>query len=303
MTLSLAPLRPPYTEWVNIERERRRLFAFLPMLADDDLAREQAERAVPIEPGSGTEVLTVERDGRDVGWVWLRRTTGLEVLDADVDAPAEELLDLLSASTGGGPLLLERLAGAATAEALVALPGWSPTASHMALTVTSAPAETRVRLAKVSAATWDAYLADTIRGYADEIASSMSMTAEEATAKAVADTERLLPEGPDSAGQFIFDVWDDDEAVALVWIGQQSPKAGFVYDVVVREGSRGLGLGRATMNAAAAWCREQGYAVLGLNVFGANTLARRLYESLGYRVVDEQLRYDPSSVPLMDVES
>ena len=36
------------------------------------------------------------------------------------------------------------------------------------------------------------------------------------------------------------------------------------------------------MTYAEQWAREQGAGEIGLNVFGANTTARRLYTSLGY---------------------
>ena len=36
------------------------------------------------------------------------------------------------------------------------------------------------------------------------------------------------------------------------------------------------------MTYAEQWAREQGAGEIGLNVFGANTAARRLYTSLGY---------------------
>ena len=36
------------------------------------------------------------------------------------------------------------------------------------------------------------------------------------------------------------------------------------------------------MTYAEQWAREQGATEIGLNVFGGNTVARRLYSSLGY---------------------
>lgn len=292
MTLALAPFLESYDDWLVAERERRVRLALLPMLADEELARSRAEQIVPREPADGTELQSVRRADAVAGWLWVRRDRGLEVLDADVDAPAEELLGLLRAEAGDGVLLLDRLVGAETADALAALPGWSPAATHMVIEVAAAPSEGRLRLSKIGAETWQTYLDGTLSAYADEMAASLNLTAEEAMAKSVQDYAELLPEGPDSPGQFVFDVWDGDDLVALLWIGQHGPRAGFVYDIVVREEARGRGLGRATMNAGATWCRDRGYAVLGLNVFGANTIARGLYDSMGFRVTDEQLRYD-----------
>ncbi|MFP3713290.1 GNAT family N-acetyltransferase [Puerhibacterium sp. TATVAM-FAB25] len=79
------------------------------------------------------------------------------------------------------------------------------------------------------------------------------------------------------------------EQVGAVWLGLRPPAAAFVYDVHLRPEARGRGLGRAAMEAAAAWCRTQGIRVLGANVQGSNVAARAMYESLGYRPVVEEL--------------
>jgi GNAT superfamily N-acetyltransferase len=79
------------------------------------------------------------------------------------------------------------------------------------------------------------------------------------------------------------------EPVGTVWLGLRPPAAAFVYDVHLRPEARGQGLGRAAMEAAAAWCRTRGIRVLGANVQGSNVAARAMYESLGYRPVVEEL--------------
>jgi GNAT superfamily N-acetyltransferase len=79
------------------------------------------------------------------------------------------------------------------------------------------------------------------------------------------------------------------EPIGAVWLGLRPPAAAFVYDVHLRPEARGRGLGRATMEAAAAWCRTQGIRVLGANVQGSNVPARAMYESLGYQPVVEEL--------------
>jgi ribosomal protein S18 acetylase RimI-like enzyme len=43
------------------------------------------------------------------------------------------------------------------------------------------------------------------------------------------------------------------------------------------------------MLAAEALLREEGKAAVDLNVFGFNTIARHLYESMGYEVVATQM--------------
>jgi diamine N-acetyltransferase len=57
-----------------------------------------------------------------------------------------------------------------------------------------------------------------------------------------------------------------------------------VSDLVVDGRCRRAGIGRALMDAAAAWAREQGATRVGLNVWEFNQDARRFYEALGFRV-------------------
>jgi GNAT superfamily N-acetyltransferase len=73
--------------------------------------------------------------------------------------------------------------------------------------------------------------------------------------------------------------------VGLLWLHARPDVAGtsvWIFDVEVDEDRRGHGWGRELMTYAEQWAREQGATEIGLNVFGGNTVARRLYTSLGY---------------------
>jgi len=59
----------------------------------------------------------------------------------------------------------------------------------------------------------------------------------------------------------------------------------WLYDIEVDERRRGQGLGRAALLLAEDVVRGGGGRELGLNVFANNTVARRLYDSLGYAPV------------------
>ena len=64
----------------------------------------------------------------------------------------------------------------------------------------------------------------------------------------------------------------------------------------VRPGARGLGVGQALVEAAAAWARGRGYPALSLWVTEGNAAARRLYERCGFTATGEAqpLPSDPS---------
>src|SRR5438094_2570666 len=52
--------------------------------------------------------------------------------------------------------------------------------------------------------------------------------------------------------------------------------------IAIRDGWRGVGLGRILMERILEWMRARGFKKAELAVFGTNERARRLYESLGF---------------------
>lgn len=57
----------------------------------------------------------------------------------------------------------------------------------------------------------------------------------------------------------------------------------YVSELFLREEARGLGLGRALLEAAEAWARGQGLPTLVLSVLVGNDLAAGRYEAFGFR--------------------
>jgi ribosomal protein S18 acetylase RimI-like enzyme len=85
---------------------------------------------------------------------------------------------------------------------------------------------------------------------------------------------------------------DGGTVVGVLWIGPfaEGSDAWWVWDVEIDEQHRGAGHGRAAMQLAEEEAARHGAATLGLNVFGYNTAARALYESLGYETTAVQMR-------------
>lgn len=117
-------------------------------------------------------------------------------------------------------------------------------------------------------------------------------TREQAEAAAAVSDSELFPGGEPADGQHVFDVVADGETVGVLWIGLRdaATNAWWVYDVEIDEAFRGHGYGRTAMLLAEQKAKELGAATLGLNVFGFNTVARGLYESLGYEPTAIQMR-------------
>ena len=111
---------------------------------------------------------------------------------------------------------------------------------------------------------------------------------EEAAAHAAESIETYFPEGRPAGGHFVYAVMNGSEVVGFLWIGPHpnGPSAGWwVWDIAINEEHRGRGYGRETMLLAEDQVKAMGGHELGLNVFGFNTVARGLYESLGYETV------------------
>jgi ribosomal protein S18 acetylase RimI-like enzyme len=137
------------------------------------------------------------------------------------------------------------------------------------------------------------FVADAMGGYVEERIASGEKP-DEARRIAALQTRKLFPDGKPAPGQLLYRVVDDEAAaVGYLWIGPRTPEnaeAYWVWDVEIDENERGKGLGRAAMVLAEEAARDHGATELGLNVFGHNVVARRLYESMGYQTAAVSMR-------------
>ena len=138
-----------------------------------------------------------------------------------------------------------------------------------------------------------AFRAEMIRGYAADIASSGTLPAADAAARAAAETDETLPDGLNTANHTFLCLHAGAEEVAINWLcHHREPGASWVYGVEVGERHRGQGYGRAAMIAGEQATLAAGDTHLSLNVFGSNAVATRLYERMGYQAVDQSRSID-----------
>jgi len=121
---------------------------------------------------------------------------------------------------------------------------------------------------------WKAYREEMIRAGASEAAADENIRD---------NIKELMPDGKLVAGNYVFDVMNDEDHVGYVWLNEKNSEW-FIYDIEVFEQYRGKGLGRETMKAIEGYIRSKGGNVIGLSVFGFNKVAQNLYESEGYEV-------------------
>ncbi|WP_433216930.1 GNAT family N-acetyltransferase [Dactylosporangium sp. CS-047395] len=152
-----------------------------------------------------------------------------------------------------------------------------------------------LRLRAMTQDEFDARLPALHRDYAEDEVRAGRARPESVRLQVAALFARLLPDGVDSPGQLLFSgVAAGGDVVGYIWLALPTadrPQA-WVYDVQVDAAFRRQGYGRALMLAAEEELRSRGIGVLGLNVFGHNSGARELYESLGYETMTIQMAKD-----------
>jgi ribosomal protein S18 acetylase RimI-like enzyme len=151
-----------------------------------------------------------------------------------------------------------------------------------------------IRLTPMTPSEFDEYVESSIRGYANDNILAGRWTPEKAVESAREEFKRLLPKGLETAGHHVFDVVTDPGGVkvGVVWLSLSlgpPPRTAFIYDLRILPQHQRKGLGTAAMAAAEELARSQGFGRIGLNVFGHNPDARRLYASRGYRTVAEMM--------------
>jgi ribosomal protein S18 acetylase RimI-like enzyme len=168
---------------------------------------------------------------------------------------------------------------------------WTDLGQRMRLDLTDAPElPDGVTARPMTEAEFGSWLHKGIEGYRESLIESGSLDLAGATAKADRDFAEMLPDGLATPDATLTVLEAETTPVATLWLAHHRPGTRtFVLDVEVDAGARGRGYGRAAMLAAERIALECGDRSIGLNVFGHNQVARKLYASLGYQVTDRSL--------------
>jgi ribosomal protein S18 acetylase RimI-like enzyme len=137
---------------------------------------------------------------------------------------------------------------------------------------------------------WQAWRNASVRDYASEKARAGTWPVESAEERAADEFGRLLPNGQDTVGhEFRSIVTGAGESAGALWFAAQDEigrGTAFIYDIVIDPTQRGRGYGRAAMEALEPLARSLGYDTIRLHVFAHNSVARHLYERVGYAETD-----------------
>ncbi|MFQ3544617.1 GNAT family N-acetyltransferase [Halobacillus rhizosphaerae] len=141
----------------------------------------------------------------------------------------------------------------------------------------------QVKLVEMTSEEFQNFISFEMEHYADEHIKSGNWKPEEAMDKAKAEFETLLPDGKDTENNHLYTIRNGDKEVGVIWLAQTSAEKGFIYSITIWEENQGKGFGRKAMEELETLARELGIKHLGLHVFAHNTIARDLYEKLGYK--------------------
>jgi len=149
-----------------------------------------------------------------------------------------------------------------------------------------------ITLRPMTDAEYEPYAATLLESYAETRATNMGTTLEEERAASVKQIAELLPNGLHTPNHYFWRVVNEAGAqVGVLWVHVQPEQArAFIYDIEMGADQRGKGYGQATLEAMEAALKPMGVTSVGLNVFGDNAVAQRLYERTGYQVVATNMR-------------
>lgn len=141
----------------------------------------------------------------------------------------------------------------------------------------------------MSEAEYEAFHSKLVAEYAKVNVESGNWLEEESLALSQNALDTLLPEGRQTPRVLLLSADNSEgEYVGYVWIGLDRPGTAkpfaWIYDIEVAKDQRGKGYGRALLREAERETLKNGITTLGLNVFGNNHVARKLYETSGYSI-------------------
>ena len=243
--------------------------------------------------GESAVVRRVVQDGGPQGTLWAEPLDPQRVLLVELDVPptvaaaaVSSLLDQLGEEVR--ELSLGLHPGDTATAAVVESFAPQLVATNMVLDL-SLPVrdDDRVVLRPMTEDEFARFMDATVDSYAESLHDSGAQpTLDAALAESRRQHDELLPDGLATAGMHLWRALAGDRDVGLLWIHVDGAWS-FIYDIEMEEAVRGQGLGTATLRAGARAAREAGATHLGLNVFGHNDGARRLYAREGYATTEE----------------
>jgi GNAT superfamily N-acetyltransferase len=98
----------------------------------------------------------------------------------------------------------------------------------------------------------------------------------------------IMSDGKLKPGHLVFYIYSENQMVGQLWLASKvrdGNREWSIFDIETFTQFRGQGFGRAIMLAAEEYVRAAGGDSISLSVFGNNTVATKLYESMDYQTL------------------
>ena len=157
------------------------------------------------------------------------------------------------------------------------------------------------RLRPMRPSVFPTFVEAAVASYAEDNVNAERWTEDEALDLARGEIALLLFRGLETPEHRLFEIEEDADGtlVGFVWLGslrRGNVRVAFVYQLVVFEPYRGRGHGKAALRQAAAFAAADGHDRMELHVFRHNTVALKLYASVGFETASLSLTM-PLSAP------
>lgn len=97
--------------------------------------------------------------------------------------------------------------------------------------------------------------------------------------------KKFIPEGIHTPGHHFMHIIANGDKIGTLWIEirTKGTTEAYLWDIFIENGYRGKGYGKDAMVKLDEFVKEKGAIKISLNVFGFNTVARSLYQKMGYQ--------------------
>ncbi|MFI5930919.1 GNAT family N-acetyltransferase [Actinoplanes sp. NPDC051494] len=153
-------------------------------------------------------------------------------------------------------------------------------------------------------ADFEQHRAQLIMATAEAMAEAEGFTVREAEARATQGIADLLPQGPATPGQVLRRaVVGGGAEVGWIWVslpGTLMPGMAWISSLEVDPAFRRRGWAARILELTERDLAGRGITTVGLNVFGSNVTAQRLYERQGYAITNQQWARELVDIPSPD---
>lgn len=144
----------------------------------------------------------------------------------------------------------------------------------------------KTQLKEMNEEEFNRYMEYFIPDYAKDLSDNFIIPMDKALEESKGLMATLLPDKQDSAEQHIRNIYsaEDQKNIGVIWynIQAESNKA-YIYHILIYEAFRKRGFASLVLKELEKTVKSAGVTSMGLNVFGNNPGAQRVYEKLGYQ--------------------